>query len=49
MAALPVIVTVGSYIFWYVVLKLKKRLEDHETNFVATLVLLLFLVHPSVT
>ena len=47
---LPVICGVASYTVWYVVLTYKKSgKEDIYSKFIATFVILLFLVHPQIT
>jgi hypothetical protein len=49
MAIMPIFLTILSYVVWYTILRIKRRLEELQTKFIASLVMLLFLVHPSVT
>ena len=49
MAALPVILATACYTSWWVILRMKRKMVEHNTRFVASLVLCLFLVHPSIT
>ena len=48
-AALPIILSILSYSAWYVILRRQKKLDELFTRFIASIVLLLFLVHPSIT
>jgi hypothetical protein len=48
-AALPVVIALGAHISWWVILKIQKKSSELFTKFTATVVLLLFLVHPSIT
>jgi hypothetical protein len=49
MAVLPIILCAISYSVWYLILRCKGRLNELQPKFIATIVLLLFLVHPSIT
>jgi hypothetical protein len=49
MAALPIVMAIASYSIWYVILRWQRALAELHTKFVASVVLLLFLVHPSIT
>jgi hypothetical protein len=48
-AVLPVLLIIASYLVWKVVLWIRRRSEEHYTKFIATIALLLFLIHPSLT
>jgi len=49
LAVLPVILILFSYISWSIILRITKKREEHYPKFIATMVFLLFLVHPSLT
>ena len=48
-AGLPIVLSAISYSVWYFILRRQKKLEEINTRFTASIVLLLFLVHPSIT
>ena len=49
LAIMPVFLIIVSYVAWSVILRIQNRREEHYTKFIATMVLLLFLIHPSLT
>ena len=49
MAMLPIMIAVSSYGAWWVILKYQGNLKDLHGRFIATLVFLLFLIHPAIT
>lgn len=49
MASLPIILSLASYVVWWIILKQTNKMREHNTKFVSSMVLILFLVHPSVT
>jgi len=49
-ALLPIFICASAHCSWWVILKIQKKpTEELFTKFAATTVLLLFLVHPSIT
>jgi uncharacterized membrane protein len=48
-AVLPIICVIAAVGVWSVILKIKKRMNDLETKVIATIVILSFLVHPTIT
>lgn len=48
-AVLPVLVVLVSVTVWSIILKIKKSMKDLEVKVIATIVILSFLVHPSIT
>ena len=49
MAGLPIILGTIAYIVWVIICRIRNTPGDLRVNFIATLVLLLFLVHPAMT
>lgn len=49
LAVLPIVLIIVSYVAWSVILRIQNRREEHYTKFIATMVLLLFITHPSLT
>jgi len=49
MAFLPIGLGGISWLVWWVICRIRKQMEQMHTKFIATLVLLLFLVHPAMT
>lgn len=48
-AALPIIICCTVAITWLIYLKRKKQMEQLEIRFVASVVIIFFLVHPTIT
>ena len=49
MAGLPIILGSVAYVVWVIICRIKRDPGSLRVNFIATLVLLLFLVHPAMT
>jgi len=49
MASLPIVLSLALYVVWWIILKQKNKMAEHNTKFVSSMVLILFLIHPSVT
>ena len=49
MAFLPIIIATNAYVVWWIILKCQGNIKDLHTKFIATLVFLLFLIHPALT
>ena len=49
MAFLPAGLACLAYITWWIICRIKHQMEVMYTKFIATLVILLFLVHPALT
>lgn len=49
MASMPIVIVFISYVSWYIILRIQKKLHEHQTRFVASVILIIFLVHPSIT
>jgi len=49
MAGLPIILGGISYVMWWIICRITHTMEMMHTKFIATLVLLLFLIHPAMT
>lgn len=49
MALLPIFFSAIAYIVWWIICRWRRKLEELHTKFIATLVLLLFLIHPALT
>ena len=49
LAVLPIVLIIVSYVAWSIILRIQNRREEHYTKFIATMVLLLFITHPSLT
>ncbi|CDW80304.1 UNKNOWN [Stylonychia lemnae] len=47
-ALLPFILSIGCYIIWYLIGYFKKELQNKKSKIMSSLVILLFLVHPSI-
>jgi hypothetical protein len=48
-AGLPILVVIISVAVWSVILKIQNQMHQLETKVIATIVILSFLVHPSIT
>lgn len=46
---LPIGLMIIVYVVWFVICKIKKQMDQLFSKFIATIVLLLFLIHPSLT
>ena len=49
MSSLPIVLAVVAYIVWWLISRIKKTMAEMKTKFIATLVFLLFLIHPAMT
>jgi len=49
LAVLPIVIIIISYVLWSIILRIQRRSEEHYTKFIATIVFLLFIIHPSLT
>ena len=49
MSALPIGFGLIAYVVWWIICKCYRELEKLQTKFIATLILLLFLIHPALT
>ena len=49
MAGLPIILGFIAYIIWWIICRIKREMNIMQTKFIATLVFLLFLIHPAMT
>ncbi len=48
-ASLPPFLAIVIIIVWSLILKIRGQMQHLETRFISTLVILVFLVHPTVT
>ena len=49
MAMLPIILALFAYVIWWLICRITSTMETFKEKFIATLVFILFLVHPSLT
>lgn len=49
MAGLPIILGFIAYVIWWIICRIKREMNIMQTKFIATLVFLLFLIHPAMT
>lgn len=49
MAAVPIICVIIAVVVWSIILKIKNKMESLEIKVIATIVVLSFLAHPTIT
>ena len=49
MAMLPILLAMFAYVVWWIVSRIKNTMDSFKERFIATIILILFLVHPALT